>query len=75
MPLYEYTCNKCNSRFELLVGVGNKKTFLECPQCESKSLRKEFSVFGMKISDESGSSATASSCSSCTASGCEGCLS
>lgn len=73
MPLYEYKCNQCGSQFDLLVGVGNRKAVLKCPQCGSKDLKKEFSVFGTKISTEPQSPTAASGCSSCTASSCQGC--
>ena len=42
MPIYEYVCKKCDHAFELLL-MGNAKA--KCPQCESKSLEKQLSVF------------------------------
>lgn len=41
MPLYEYTCPKCHSAFELLIRGGEAP---ECPQCGSRKLEKQFSV-------------------------------
>ena len=41
MPIYEYTCDKCRSDFELLVRGGEDP---ECPQCGSTRLAKQFSV-------------------------------
>ena len=41
MPLYEYTCHKCNSDFELLIR-GDEKP--ECPGCGSRKLEKHLSV-------------------------------
>jgi putative FmdB family regulatory protein len=41
MPLYEYTCSKCDSEFELLIR-GDEQP--ECPQCGSHRLEKQLSV-------------------------------
>ena len=41
MPLYEYTCKKCHSDFELLVR-GDQKPI--CPQCGSQRLEKQLSI-------------------------------
>jgi putative FmdB family regulatory protein len=41
MPLYDYTCKKCDQTFELLVLSSTKPT---CPHCGSKSLQKLISA-------------------------------
>ncbi len=41
MPIYEYTCKKCGSDFEILVR-GEEKP--KCPSCNSGSLEKRMSV-------------------------------
>jgi putative FmdB family regulatory protein len=41
MPLYEYTCHKCSSDFELLIR-GDEAA--ECPGCGSRDLEKLLSV-------------------------------
>jgi len=41
MPLYEYTCEKCQSDFETLVRGSEKPA---CPDCGSVKLTKRFSV-------------------------------
>ncbi len=45
MPIYEYICQKCSKRFDVL--VRNSRQKIECPQCRGKKLKKAFSVFGM----------------------------
>lgn len=37
MPLYEYTCRKCQHTFETLVST-RTTTVVTCPQCESDEL-------------------------------------
>jgi putative FmdB family regulatory protein len=41
MPLYEYTCQKCDHTFEALVYDGED---VECPRCQSRKLQKQWSV-------------------------------
>ena len=42
MPIYEYACNDCEKQFEALV---RSDTVPECPNCHSKELIKQLSVF------------------------------
>jgi putative FmdB family regulatory protein len=42
MPIYEYVCMKCESHFEELVR-GDESP--KCPDCSSKKVQKQFSVF------------------------------
>ena len=41
MPLYEYSCKKCDHEFEALVFNGEA---VECPQCHGTRLQQRFSV-------------------------------
>jgi putative FmdB family regulatory protein len=41
MPLYEYTCRKCDHAFETLV-FGEEE--VECPECHSQQLERQWSV-------------------------------
>ena len=48
MPIYEYACNGCGSRFEKLV-----RRFAEpvsCPSCASEAVDKQLSVFAVGAS-------------------------
>jgi putative FmdB family regulatory protein len=60
MPIYEYACNGCGTRFEKLV-----RRFAEevsCPSCASGSVDKQLSVFAVGASSAPGSSPSASAC-------------
>jgi len=48
MPLYEYTCNKCDTDFELMVGLNNTKP-IKCSSCGSKKVSKKFSSCVFKL--------------------------
>ena len=45
MPLYEYHCADCGSRFEVLQRVGQGPEGLECPSCGKGEVEKEHSTF------------------------------
>jgi putative FmdB family regulatory protein len=42
VPIYEYRCKKCKSRFELLQGMREKG---KCPECGSGSVERLLSTF------------------------------
>jgi len=44
MPIFEYSCLKCGSRFEKLLKSGSVDGIV-CPGCGSDQVEKEFSVF------------------------------
>lgn len=45
MPIFEYRCDDCGSRFERLVKASTKAEDLECPSCGENHLRQELSTF------------------------------
>lgn len=45
MPIYEYRCQDCQSRFEKLVRRAEDEAELVCPTCAGKRLTVELSVF------------------------------
>ncbi|MBE3131970.1 MAG: zinc ribbon domain-containing protein [Acidobacteria bacterium] len=63
MPLYEYECNGCGHRFEILV---YGKTRPVCPNCHGEDLSKAFSTFATAAS---GGASKGESCSMRTPAG------
>jgi putative FmdB family regulatory protein len=63
MPLFEYECRECGTRFEAFVAGSRKPS---CPACGSEDLEKQLSRFGVGgFSSSSGGFGTSSSnCSS-----------
>lgn len=45
MPIYEYRCEKCGTRFELLRRRGERQASAPCPHCGSKKTRQVISAF------------------------------
>lgn len=45
MPIYEFECRKCGSRFEMLRPLGDTGKGLNCPDCGADRPAKVFSTF------------------------------
>lgn len=51
MPIYEYVCVKCGTKFELIQSIGDSEKEIKCPKCGTKGAERVFSVFAKKSSD------------------------
>ncbi|MDP2856537.1 MAG: zinc ribbon domain-containing protein [Bacillota bacterium] len=67
MPIFEYKCRTCKTKFERLVGHNGEK--ITCPDCRSPDVTKLFSAFSAR----SGDKAIASSCAGCGGGDCASC--
>lgn len=45
MPIYEYRCESCAQKFEVLTGFAERDTAQVCPACESTKTRVLVSSF------------------------------
>lgn len=45
MPMYEYNCPACHSRFDRLRRMDQSDTDLSCPHCKSEQVQRRLSVF------------------------------
>lgn len=45
MPIFEYKCSACGSRFEKLIRRTDEENSLACPTCGAESPEKELSTF------------------------------
>ncbi len=59
MPLYEYRCDACDHRFEILQRLGEGAGGLTCPSCGGADLEKQFSTFSASTSGVGGTSTAA----------------
>jgi putative FmdB family regulatory protein len=66
MPIYEYVCDECKSRFERIVTA--KTSEPECPKCGSHRSTVQFSTFAAHTGN--GASSTADSSDSTGTCGC-----
>ncbi|RMH37916.1 MAG: zinc ribbon domain-containing protein [Nitrospirae bacterium] len=49
MPLYEYICNACQHRYEIMQPLSAKPEETVCPQCHTANSRRLMSTFASKI--------------------------
>jgi len=71
MPIYEYVCDNCHTRYERIVMSASEK--IECPKCASKRHTLQLSVFSAGKSANGNNSESASSVSggcACTPHSC-----
>ena len=45
MPIYEFYCNDCNTIFNFFSSTVNTKKKPKCPQCKTKTLTRQISMF------------------------------
>ena len=71
MPLYEYSCETCGRKIELLIRGNDKPA---CPHCQSTKLTKLLSVVSGHVSGGSRDTAPAEGCGrpQCGMGGCSG---
>lgn len=48
MPIFEYRCEDCNAKYEVLVKSSAAESDVTCPACNSKKNRKLFSSFAAR---------------------------
>jgi putative FmdB family regulatory protein len=62
MPLYEYRCEGCGRRFEVLQRVGATADGLECPACGDARLERAFSTFARGSMGAAGAGVASAAC-------------
>ncbi|MFC2020542.1 FmdB family zinc ribbon protein [Chloroflexota bacterium] len=75
MPIYEYVCHDCDSKFEKLRPVSQSAEKAPCPQCQ-KEAERVLSTFACVSTDETGMPSAiggGSSCSGCASGSCASC--
>lgn len=61
MPIFEYICRDCGSRFELLRSADSVEP-VKCPSCGSTKTDKLLSAFASQVSGSTGSGSSGSGC-------------
>ena len=79
MPIYEYVCSECNSKFEQMRPLSQSGQMADCPKCHKPARRKmsTFAVFSATLGGvpKTVPGAGKSSCSSCRSDNCSTCAS
>jgi putative FmdB family regulatory protein len=45
MPIFEYKCEECGTKFEKLIYHTSDEAALSCPECGKQQLHRELSTF------------------------------
>jgi putative FmdB family regulatory protein len=53
MPIYEYRCDDCGTKFERLVRRAEEIQAMECPSCGQRHLKQELSTFSAHMASPS----------------------
>jgi putative FmdB family regulatory protein len=64
MPIYEYLCQDCGTKFEKLVRRVADAPETACPSCGQKHLKQEFSTFAAHAGNDAPKSSGMPSCPS-----------
>jgi putative FmdB family regulatory protein len=63
MPLYEYFCDNCNTKFEMRRAMSESDAATACPECQSEKVERQISlVFAMTGGEQSSSAPTGCGC-------------
>ena len=65
MPLYEYECSGCGTRFDALRSMSEADDPIACPQCEGKESQRMISLFSA-VGEQGVVAGGGSSCGSCS---------
>ena len=69
MAIYEYVCNNCGHRFDMMRSMKDADAPASCKNCESRQTKRALSVF---FASSAGRAVTAKSGGNCSG-GCGGC--
>lgn len=75
MPVFEYQCKSCSSRYEVFHKSTLKQEEVSCPSCNSKENKKLFSSFSANVSSSGDYSAGSCSSGNCDVPSSGGCAS
>lgn len=78
MPMYEYGCLACNSRFDRLRPMSQDDTGVTCPRCGGEQVQRRLSVFaahtrgaGAAVAESAAPSTSGGGCGAgCCGGGC-----
>ncbi len=74
MPIYEYICKDCDTRFDVLRSIKDADAPIMCKECESRNTTRAISVFFANSGGKAlAGTSSGGGCSSCAGGSCSGC--
>jgi putative FmdB family regulatory protein len=71
MPIYEYACKDCQTKFEMIRPIKDADAPIHCTQCDSQHVSRAISLFN--AASEGRSLSGSSGCGSCAGGSCSSC--
>ena len=65
MPLYEYACQSCNTKFDLLVRAADRDAKAKCPHCGSNKASRALSLVSVAADGKGAASDDTPACGRC----------
>lgn len=65
MPIFEYKCSECETKFEVLHKSSINQSDVSCPKCNSTNSKKLFSSFSSNLNSSSDSASGECSSGQC----------
>ena len=72
MPIFEYKCKDCDTKFEVLI-LGGSGGEVVCEHCGGSNVGKQMSVFGFSSGGKFTSSSGGGECADCASGNCGSC--
>lgn len=73
MPIYEYQCQDCGVRFEILRPIKDADVPVSCKSCQSEHTQRALSVFFAQSGTQIIAGGNAGGCAGCTSASCSTC--
>ncbi len=73
MPLYEYICLDCKTRFDALRPMKEADTPIHCTNCESDHTSRLISLFNAQSGGKVVAGSSSAACPSCSSRSCSTC--
>jgi len=73
MPIYEYACQECDSKFDALRQMTEADAPIECTNCHSGVTHRILSLFNAQSGGKVITGNNNQSCTSCSAQSCASC--
>lgn len=73
MPIYEYQCSICGSRFEIIRSISQADFPAECLQCHGSQTSRVLTTCYARSTGETTSNRSGGGCSGCSGKSCTSC--
>lgn len=73
MPIYEYYCSDCKTRFETLRSMREADAPIACAHCHGERTSRVLSVFAAQSGGQAIAGTNGGGCAGCSSGSCAGC--